>query len=207
LQEDISQLQAQYRDNQAHHWQEFLNLIEILRAFGCLEDITPTPLGQAAAAIRGDNELWLGLALMSGELDSLDPQHLAAAMCALVTETPRPDSETSYSPAEPVIEALARLRGTRRQLFQMQRRYEVVLPVWLEFELIGLVEHWALGIEWTELCANTTLDEGDVVRILRRTVDILSQVPHVPAISETVKRNAVRAIQLLDRFPVNEIVD
>jgi superfamily II RNA helicase len=207
LQEEINERQAQFRGNQAHHWQEFLNLIEILRAFGCLQDVKPTALGQAAAAIRGDNELWLGLALMSGELDSLDPHHLAAAMCALVTETPRPDSWTNYAPPEPVTEALAGLKGTRRQLFQLQRRYQVALPVWLEYDLIGIVEQWALGVEWTELGANTSLDEGDVVRMLRRTVDILSQIPYVPNVSNALKRNAVRAIQLLDRFPVNEIVD
>jgi superfamily II RNA helicase len=207
LQEEINQRQVQYREHQAHHWQEFLNLIDILRAFGCLDDVRPTRLGQAAAAIRGDNELWIGLALMSGEFDQLDPQHLAAAMCALVTETPRPDSSTSYAPPEPVIEALAGLRGTRRQLFQLQRRYQVALPVWLEYELIGIVDQWALGVEWTELCAHTSLDEGDVVRMLRRTVDILSQIPYVPPVADSLKRNAIRAIQLLDRFPVNEVVD
>jgi superfamily II RNA helicase len=207
LQEEINERQSQFRENQAHHWQEFLNLIEILRAFGCLEEVKPTLLGQAAAAIRGDNELWIGLALMSGEFDALDPHHLAAAMCALVTETPRPDSWTNYPPPEQVIEALAGLRGTRRQLFQLQRRYHVALPVWLEYELIGIVEQWALGVEWTQLCANTSLDEGDIVRILRRTVDILSQIPYVPPVPESLKRNAIRAIQLLDRFPVNELVD
>lgn len=207
LQEEINERQSQFREHQAHHWQEFLNLIEILRSFGCLQDVKPTPLGQAAAAIRGDNELWIGLALMSGELNSLDPQHLAAAMCALVTETPRPDSWTNYAPPEEIIAALAGLKGVRRQLFQLQRRYQVALPVWLEYELVGLVEQWALGVEWTELGKNTSLDEGDVVRMLRRTVDILSQIPYVPNVADSLKRNAVRAIQLLDRFPVNELVD
>jgi superfamily II RNA helicase len=95
----------------------------------------------------------------------------------------------------------------RRQLFQLQRRYQVALPVWLEYELTGIIEQWALGVEWTQLCANTSLDEGDIVRLLRRTVDILSQIPHVPPVSEALKLNAIRAIQLLDRFPVNELVD
>ncbi len=207
LQEEINARQAEFREHQAHHWQEFLNLVEILRAFGCLEDVKPTRLGQAAAAIRADNELWLGLALMSGEFDDLAPHHLAAAMCALVTETPRPDSWTNYSPAEQVIDALTGLKGMRRQLFQLQRRYQVALPVWLEYELTGIIEQWALGVEWTQLCANTSLDEGDIVRLLRRTVDILSQIPHVPPVSEALKLNAIRAIQLLDRFPVNELVD
>jgi len=215
LHEEIHERQAQYRDNQAHHWQEFLNLIEVLRAFGCLDNVTPTPLGQATAAIRGDNELWLGLALMSGEFDHLDPHLLAATMCALVTETPRPDSWTNYSPAEEVIEALLQLKGTRQSLLKLQYRYNIVLPIWPEYKfldkivggLMGLVEQWALGISWTELCTNTSLDEGDVVRILRRTVDILSQIPHVPTVPNSLRVNAIRAIQLLDRFPVNEVVD
>ena len=217
LQEEIHERQVQYRENQAQHWQEFLDLTEVLRAFGCLDNVTPTPLGQATAAIRGDNELWLGLALMSGEFDNLDPQHLAAAMCALVTETPRPDSWTNYTPAPEVIEALMHLKGIRQSLLKMQYRYDIVLPIWPEYKfldqdkivgaLIGLVEQWALGIEWTALCSNTSLDEGDVVRILRRTVDILSQIPHVPTIAQSLKVNAIRAIQLLDRFPVNEVID
>ncbi|NEO99543.1 MAG: DEAD/DEAH box helicase [Symploca sp. SIO2E9] len=214
LQEEINRRQLKFREYQARHWQEFLSLIEILRAFGCLDEVTPTPLGEAAAAIRGDNELWLGLALMSGSFNELDPHHLAGAACALVTETPRPDSWTNYSPAESVLEALRSLRGTRRQLFQLQRRYNVALQVWPEYkyldhiigELIGLVEQWALGVEWAELCNHTSLDEGNIVRILRRTVDFLSQIPHVPHLAEAMKLNAIRAIQLLDRFPVNEVL-
>jgi superfamily II RNA helicase len=206
LLEEINERQAEFREHSSQNWQEFLNLIEILRAFGCLEDLTPTPLGQAAAALRGDNELWLGLAFMSGELDLLDPHHLAATACALVTETPRPDSWTNYAPSNSVLEALSALKSTRRQLFQVQRRYQVALPVWLETDLIGIVEQWALGVEWTELCENTSLDEGDIVRMLRRTVDILSQIPYIPNVTKNLHNNTLRAIQLIDRFPVNESV-
>lgn len=211
LQEEISILQEQLREIRARHWQEFSDLIEILRRMGGLEDLKPTRLGEAAAAIRGDNELWLGLALMSGQLDELDPHHLAPACCALVTETLRPDSWTNYDLSPAVEEGLGGLQDIRRKLIKMQHRYGVALPVWPEYKLIesgimGLVEQWALGVSWQDLCKNTNLDEGDVVRILRRTVDFLSQIPHVPHISESLRRNAIRAIQLLDRFPVNEAV-
>lgn len=92
----------------------------------------------------------------------------------------------------------------------MQYRHGVSLPVGLEnryLNLISLVEQWGLGVEWTEVCDNTSLDEGDVVRILRRTLDLLSQIPHVPHLSDYLRRNARRAIQLIDRFPVNEVVE
>lgn len=204
LQADINDRQAKFRKYQAQHWQDFLNLIEILRESDCLNDLTPTPKGLAASAIRGDNELWVGLAIVSGELDQLEPQDLAAVMAALVTETPRPDTWVRYSPPEASLETLYNLRHIRRQLFQLQNRYKVFLPIWLESGLIGIVQQWALGVPWLELCSNTSLDEGDVVRLLRRTVDILSQIPHVPHVSIELQRNAIAAIRMLDRFPVNE---
>jgi len=207
MQEELASRRQKLEEHTRRYWQQFLDLMEILQAFDCLEDAKPKPLGQVAAAIRGDNELWLGLALASGELDSLGPDQLAAACAALVTEVSRPDNWTRYDPSSDIEEALGGLRGIRRELFKLQRRYNIAMPIWLETDWMGLVEQWALGTEWTELCANTSLDEGDVVRILRRTVDFLSQVPHVPYLSGALKDNAARAIQLIDRFPVNEGID
>jgi superfamily II RNA helicase len=207
LQEEIAERRAELEQYSHRHWEEFVHLIEILQRFGGLDELVPTPLGQMAAAVRGDNELWLGLALASGEFDDLAPHHLAAAVAALVTETPRPDSWVRYALSNEVEEALAELRSIRRQLFQLQRRYDVALPIWLEYDLVSLIEQWALGVEWLEICAHTSLDEGDVVRLLRRTLDLLSQIPHIPHISESLQRNAHRAIHLLDRFPVNEVIE
>ncbi|HEY9817210.1 MAG TPA: DEAD/DEAH box helicase [Candidatus Obscuribacterales bacterium] len=210
-QKRITKLQADLSDRlnklEAHthrYWQEFVNLMRILQHFQCLEGSEPAPIGQIAAAIRGDNELWLGLALASGELDALDPHQLAATCAALVTEVSRPDIWTRYDHSDAVEQALAGLRGLRRQLFQQQRRYQVALPVWLEQEWIALVEQWAMGEDWTDLCSNTSLDEGDLVRILRRTVDFLSQIPYVPYLSGDLRQNAQLAIRAIDRFPVNE---
>ena len=207
LKAEIEELQSQVEQQSQHHWEEFITLIEILQYFEGLDNLVPTELGQMAAAIRGENELWLGLVLASGKLNKLDPHHFATAIAALVTETSRPDSRVFFELSGEVADALASLRSIRRKVNQLQYRYSVALPVWLEFELIALVEQWALGMNWVELCENTTLDEGDVVRILRRTLDLLSQIPHVPHLPEDIKRNAQRAIQLIDRFPVNEVVE
>jgi superfamily II RNA helicase len=117
------------------------------------------------------------------------------------------------------------LRGLRRELFQQQRRQQVAVPVWMEYDLIGLVEAWAdmgerrllaaqgfgsapedEGGDWTELCNNTSLDEGDIVRVLRRTLDFLSQIPHVPHIPDTLRDTARRTVAAMNRFPVNESI-
>jgi superfamily II RNA helicase len=38
------------------------------------------------------------------------------------------------------------------------------------------VESWVNGASWRELCRDTSLDQGDVCRMLRRTVEVLRQV-------------------------------
>lgn len=204
IQEDLERHQANTRENQSQHWQEFLNICEVLETFGALDNYQPTALGETAAAIRGDNELWLALALRSGYFDEFSPAYLAAACCALITETPRPDSDSDFPPPMPVINGLSELRSIRRELFQVQRRNRVGIPLWLEPDLIGLVEQWVEGMEWNELCDGTSLDEGDLVRILRRTRDFLSQVPHIPHLAHSLRTNARIATEEMERFPVLE---
>ncbi|MFQ3636573.1 MAG: DEAD/DEAH box helicase [Cyanobacteriota bacterium] len=207
LLEELGDRRAKLERHTHRYWQEFVNLMEILRRFNCLDGVVPTELGQIAAAIRGDNELWLGLAMASGELDDLDPHELVTVCAALTTEVSRPDVWTSYHISAGVESALDGLRSTRRQLIKLQHQYQVALPVWMEYDFIPLVEQWALGVEWTELCANTSLDEGDIVRVLRRTLDFMSQLPHVPYLPSSLRDNARRAIALIDRFPVNEGIE
>ncbi|QJB26258.1 DEAD/DEAH box helicase [Limnospira fusiformis] len=208
IQKEIVDYQEELRQYLERNWREFLNLIDILQEFEALDDLQPTKLGQATAALRGDNELWLGLVLMSGEFDNLEPYNLAGACSALVTEVSRSDSWTHYQLSEVVQETLNRLWSLRRSLIKVQGRHHVeflVLPERREHQrLSAILEQWAGGVEWAELVKNTTLDEGDIVRIIRRTRDFLSQIPHVPHLSSTLKDNAIEAKNLIDRFPVNE---
>ena len=210
----LEQLETELHDRQAkldhyshRHWEEFLSLMQILQDFEALEGVRPTPLGESVAAIRGENELWLGLALRSGYLDQLAPHHLAAACQALVTDVSRPDTWTRYPVSNEVEKALESLRHIRRRIFQLQHRHQMDLPVWYELRLTGLINQWALQAEWSELCENTSLDDGDIVRVLRRTLDLLHQIPHVPHLSDNLKQNADRAIHLIDRFPVRELIE
>jgi superfamily II RNA helicase len=233
LEEELSDRSEVLSQSADRYWQEFVSIMAVLEHFGGLQHNRPTELGEIAAAIRGDNELWLGLALASGELDTLTAPQLAAACTGLVVENSRPDTWSAYE-ASPVVEsALGGLRNLRRELFKQQRRHDIAAPVWMEYDFLGLVERWvdmgeqprlipegfdaaaqttassnnsetsAVG-DWSELCGNTSLDEGDIVRILRRTLDFLSQIPHVPHIPNSLRDAARRAAIAMNRFPINE---
>lgn len=223
LREKLQKTQIKYqkqKSNQSYYWSEFLNLIKVLQEFEALNEYSPTFLGQAAATIRGDNELWLALIFVSGELEHLEAHHLAAAVCALIIETPRADVWCDFPPPKEVLEVLGvkktdsptkdrqnaeesfSIKEIRTRLFQVQRRHGVGLPVWREYQLVGLCEQWALGMDWNELCESVSLAEGDVVRMLRRTVDVLSQIPQIPNISSTLSNNARDAGAMMKRFPI-----
>ncbi len=189
------------------HWETFLELIEILQYFGCLNDLDPTDIGRTVAALRGDNELWLGLVLMSGHLDDLPPADLAAVLQAISVEVNRPDLWCGYTPTHKAEEAFNDLSGIFRELMNVQGKRNILIPIWWNLDLMGLVSAWARGSSWTDLIANTSLDEGDVVRIMRRTIDLLSQVPYCEAISQQLRTNARQALKAINRFPVCESED
>ncbi|MED5320511.1 MAG: DEAD/DEAH box helicase, partial [Cyanobacteriota bacterium] len=207
LELEIAKRQQLLHQRANRHWETFLALMEILQHFGCLDELDPTEIGRTVAALRGDNELWLGLALMSGHLDDLSPPELAAVFEAISTEVNRPDLWSGFPPPAGAEEALHDLSGLRRELLRAQERAGVVVPAWWEPELMGLVDAWARGTSWSDLIANTSLDEGDVVRIMRRTVDLLAQVPYCVAISEQLRSHARQALKAINRFPVAEAED
>ncbi len=207
LDNEIRERQQLLHKRANHHWETFLSLIEILKSFGCLEGLEPTEIGRTVGGLRGDNELWLGLALMSGHLDHLPPSELAAVFEAISTEVKRPDLWSGYRPPRQAEESLNDLIGIRRELLRAQEREQVNIPAWFEPALMGLVDAWAKGTSWSDLISNTSLDEGDVVRIMRRTVDLLSQVPYCEAITEQLRRNSRLALKAINRFPVCEADD
>ncbi len=207
LELEIKERQQLLHNRANRHWETFLALLEILQHFGCLQDLEPTEIGRTVASLRGDNELWLGLALMSGHLDELHPSDLAAVFEAISTEVKRPDLWCGYPMPSKAEEALHDLLGIRRELLRAQEQLRVVVPAWWEPELMGLVKAWACGNPWSDLIANTSLDEGDVVRVMRRTIDLLSQVPYCEAVSEQLRSHARIALKAINRFPVCESED
>lgn len=189
-----------------YYWLEFLKLVHVLEYTDFLQDSRPTVRGRVAQALRGENELWLASAMLSGELDHLTAPQLAAVCCALVSEPPRPQSWVMIEASSPVEEVCGGLRNLRREVIRHQRQEGVLIPCWLETKLIGLVEQWASGVNWEELGRLSNLDEGDLVRLLRRTLDLLRQIPHTPGLPVPLTQTAREAQLLMDRFPVSEVI-
>ena len=65
----------------------------------------------------------------------------------------------------------------------------ITFDVPLDATMAGLVEAWALGTPWSTILGLTSLSEGDIIRLLRRVLDLLRQIPRLPyvpvSLSET----------------------
>ena len=80
----------------------------------------------------------------------------------------------------------------------------------LDDSAAGLVEAWASGaVSWEQLSESTSLDHGDLIRLLRRTLDVLRTTASLdaailPSEFAPVRDVARRAAAAIDRPPVHD---
>ncbi len=194
-------------DKENYNWKKFTDLIKILNHFGCLNDLELTEVGQSVGAIRSENELWVGLVLISGYLDDLDPPDLAAIIQAICVDIRRPNLWCNFKPSIKVLDVFNELESLRKLVTSKQKKFNIDTPILLEKDFTGIISEWARGKKWKEVIFNTSLDEGDVVRILRRSIDVLSQIQYCIGVSNKLKNNAKLALKAINRFPVSESND
>ena len=207
VEQEIYMRKKLLEDKENHNWRTFTDLIKILNHFGCLNDLELTEVGQTVGAIRSENELWIGLVLVSGYLDDLDPPELAAIIQAICVDVRRPNLWCNFKPSLKVIDVFNELDGLRKLVSFQQNKFHIEIPIYLETELTGIISEWARGKKWKDLVFNTSLDEGDVVRIIRRSIDVLSQVQYCIGVSNKLKSKAKLALKAINRFPVSESND
>ncbi len=119
----------------------------------------------------------------------------------------RSENELNFKPSLKVIDVFNELDGLRKLVSFQQNKFHIEIPIYLETELTGIISEWARGKKWKDLVFNTSLDEGDVVRIIRRSIDVLSQVQYCIGVSNKLKSKAKLALKAINRFPVSESND
>lgn len=192
-------------DYENSSWDDFMGLVGVLQHYGFVDDsYSVTSLGELGAKVRSENELWTSVVLMEPDLGHVSPVHLGAVVGATQMEGGRADSFVDWEISTEVREAVGELAAVRTRMMAVQAEFEADVGIGLDAELMGVVEMWATGVTWVELLRATSLQEGDVVRVIRRTLDVLRQIQHLPLVSMELKRNARRAVTLLDRFPVTD---
>ena len=110
-------------------------------------------------------------------------------------------------PASPAVcDAVEALEPERARLAALQMAAGVDAPLGVDLRLAGVVEAWASGASWTEVTADCGLDDGDVARLLTRTVDVARQAAHCVHLLPGLRAAARRAAAGMDRKPICDLL-
>ncbi|KAI3855245.1 hypothetical protein MKX03_026103 [Papaver bracteatum] len=192
-------------------WKEFLQISNVIHEARALDKNTHVifPLGETAAAIRGENELWLAMVLRNKILLDLKPAQLAAVCGSLVSEgiklRPWKNNSYVYEPSATVLNMIKLLDEQRSSVLQLQEKHGVKISCALDSQFAGIIEAWASGLTWREIMMDCAMDDGDLARLLRRTIDLLVQIPKLPDIDPVLQKNALAASSVMDRPPISEL--
>jgi superfamily II RNA helicase len=214
----IKDLQKDMVREQNQYWQLFLNRYKLLRDQGYIdkqivaneagESIPterPTEAGMLASGFKVDNAFYFAEVLKSGVLETLAPHQLAAACCAMVNDSTKDDHFTRLRLSAGTGQALQQMVQVAKHVMRVQKRFDVDTNVILDGTPAPLMEAWVEGLNWDGLLVTTNCAPGDLVRIFRRTQDLLRQLSHSKFVSKTLAATARAAHDAANREPIREV--
>jgi superfamily II RNA helicase len=190
-------------------WREFLQVVEVLETFDAAQAGALRPKGRIVAALRHDHELVVAEIVSRGVLDDLSPVEVAALVSCLIEEA-RAGEE------DPSRQLLRERPGLRRRLRRMediadailavQRRVGLVRPIGVQAGFLAAVFRWGSGdADWGRVVAQSFGGhEGDLIRAMRRLIDLLRQLADAPEVPERLADAAAAGARALDRGIVLE---
>lgn len=201
----IQRIKRQLNKQDDLYWQQFLNIYLFLKHLGYIDEHDqPTSVGKRAGNLRAENVVYINELIESGMLFALTPGELAAAACSLTFDSNRDNIECDIQPTDGFRACIKHLYGTAKHFHKEQRQFRIDIPVLFNPAMAGIAQAWAEGEDWQWLTHRTNQGEGDLVRILRRTSDILRQFAHLEGLPEPFTRAAREAYRGIDRTPIKE---
>jgi superfamily II RNA helicase len=155
--------------------------------------------GEWARLIRIDHSLLITELLRADAFNGADPAILAAVMSSISNDDDRPGSFPRVS------SGLASLLGQVRKLAASLSPHEN--PPLLRADIAAVTERWIgdPSLTWIGLCKSTSMAEGDIYRLLARTLEFLSQLHTLKRTHPGLADTASRAIAALRRGVLEEL--
>jgi ATP-dependent RNA helicase HelY len=181
-------------------WHRFQERVDVLQKFGYLTPASQLTLeGEWARLIRIDHSLLITELIRAEAFTGADPSLLAGILASLAHDDDRPGAFPRISPG------LSSLLGQVRKLAESLSPYED--PPLLRADVAALVERWVAdaSLTWIGLCRLTTMAEGDIYRLLARTLEYLSQVQALRSSHPGLAESASQAITLIRRGVLEEL--
>ena len=191
------------------YWQEFLRVVEVLERFGAVQDAKLLAKGQLIAGLRHDNELLVAEIVDRGILaDTTLPE--AATLCSgLIEEARSGDAAVArlFLKKRPKLKRkLQEMESVANTILEVQRRHGLPMPVSVSTGFMPSVFRWASGEDdWAAIVEESFGGhEGDLIRAMRRLIDVLRQLGEAPEVEPALAGLLARAARVIDRGIVLE---
>lgn len=189
------------------YWRQFVALEAVLSEVGYMVDHRPTWEGEMVASFRATNILLLGEIVLSGILEELEPAELAGVASSLVLGDARISMMRPLEPSKNAEWTIQAVCAIASDVEALQERYDVHVPVLINSTFSGITEFWCRGTSWRDVREFLgDENEGDLIKNMRRTLDVLRQFERAPRVSERLAELCRQAEELLDRDEVHEAV-
>jgi superfamily II RNA helicase len=184
-------------------------VVEVLEQFGAVRGGVLEPVGRLVASLRHDNELFVALLVARGLLSDLTLAE-AAALCSALIEESRsgePALTRLFLRKRPKLaRKLRQLEALADTLLAAQRARFLRIPVEPHGGFMPAVFRWASGDDnWSEIVETAFGGhEGDLIRAMRRLIDILRQLAEAPEVPPAIAGLLGQAARVVDRGIVLE---
>ena len=194
-----------YEEAKDIYWQRFSHIYDLLKHMEYIgEDDKPTDKGWMASQVRAENELFISELILQNRFEGLSPSQLAGVVCALVSDSENPRNFSNMNASPEVDQRVREMENFARHIRKLQDRFRVDTPISIGPVRCGLVEGWAQGLPWERVTSATNIGEGDLVRVIRRTADVLRQLSRIQGVDEETARTARKALSAIHRVPIIE---
>ena len=181
-------------------WHKFQERADILHELGYLDSTYKlTADGDWARFIRIDFSLLITELIRAHTFHGATPATLAGLLACISYENDRPGSFPRISPA------LAGLVASARRMAEALATYDD--PPLLRADVGSLAERWVGDptLAWAQLCRSTSMAEGDIYRLLSRTLEYLSQIHSLHATHPELASVAAEALSRIRRGALEEL--
>jgi superfamily II RNA helicase len=192
------------------YWQEFLRVVEVLEQFGAVSnERVLEPKGRLIAGLRHDNELLVAEAVWRRIFDDTTLAEAAAVCSALMEESRSGEpmiARTFLKKHGKLRRKIDHLIAIADTVFQAQRARHLGMPISVQPGFMPAVYRWASGEDdWSAIVESAFGGhEGDLIRAMRRLIDLLRQLADSPEVQPAVARLLAHAARTIDRGIVLE---